>query len=124
MKPVALKCYPIEGFVSSHNGHLCSGHEVSGIITKPMQNKVFVNSIPVVVAGATGPTNCPCHGCELKDDCCNNPDSCTCGPFVCVEASRKFFISGKPVVRLGDKVDIHGTGTGQVAKGHPKIFTT
>lgn len=56
--------------------------------------------------GDNGWTNCLCCGSGYTN----------------VEGSSKVYVGGKPVVRVGDSLDIHGQGTGQMTTGSTRVF--
>lgn len=104
----------ITGHVGHHAGHViewtddgpiyCSGHEVSGVETTGVPS-VRVNGIPVIVVNDTGTTNCPCDG----------------KGFTNIVGSSSVRINNRAVVRVGDRVDIHGQGVGTVTSGEETV---
>jgi uncharacterized Zn-binding protein involved in type VI secretion len=108
----------MQGSVGHHAGHIigwtggehpqpiyCSGHSVTGKQTTG-QSKVLIQGKPVATVGNTGTSTYPCDGQGYTNS----------------SGSSKVFIQGRPAVRIGDKVNIHGQGTGTMTTGSDKVF--
>jgi uncharacterized Zn-binding protein involved in type VI secretion len=100
----------IKGHVGHHANHMiapltpCNGHDVVGVETTGVPN-VRINGRPAIVVTDGGTTNCACDG----------------QGFTNVQGSSRVRITGRSAVRIGDRVDIHGQGTGTVVTGSANV---
>jgi uncharacterized Zn-binding protein involved in type VI secretion len=105
----------MQGSVGHHSGHAlgydeednpiyCTGHAVSGqqIVG---QSKVRIEGSAIAVVGGFGSSDCACDG----------------QGYVNQGGSSKVRISGVPIIRVGDLVDIHGQGSGTMITGSSKV---